>query len=1000
MVYAAGVGESGSMELTWDAGSLASWFDRYLVPHGIRTRVSSQLSGQLDVWVECDGEPERDRLVRFICHRLHSLNLAAIEGVRIMARRAGQAELLWQQSVPLEQRPGLNSTAYYQRQAVRSPDRQVVQRLAQTWLAARDGWESLAESTRARFAPPTNDLGTLARWLQPLETQLGVTLAVDGLNGRCLAIAVALPSTTADTELAPELAPELADRQPIIQAICRRLWQFNATENGRIRGVRIYGTVADQVDPLWQQTIRIVAPAGRQDLRLGNWTQLVRDPAMEGVWRSLLLGGAAIVPFVLALWLASTPPTTQNRVSSPGADGRNSDPIEQVVVVRPLAAPVAERVRQVRSPVVQGALEPLPVVQHPPINPADPAVTLMFGGDVTLSQQVKRRLGGDWSAALAQFPEARSVDLAMVNLENPITDATTQQSGKKFNFKAEPASVAALQAGGIDIVTLANNHTMDYNRAGLADTLTALDRAQIHAIGAGHDITEARRPKIMEVKGQRIAYFGYYNAHWHAATAGQAGTNPRDRDTLAADIRAVRDQVDWVVVNFHWGEELARYPAPYQREIGRRAIDAGADLVVGHHPHVLQGAEVYRDRAIVYSLGNFIFGGNSRSSYDTAVLKVSLKPQQMKLEFVPVRVRNYQPRLAKGDRAREILQELTYISRRFDRPLTSPMLLDQRSPEQRNSPVALNSGAIDSGAIINPGAIDTDVVDSGTIDSGAIDSGAIINPGAIDSGAIINPGAIDTDVVDSGTIDSGAIDSGAIDSVIIESPTSEPTNQAASPLTTERSPSSRSNSPQLPSFTRPASRDDAPIALTPHAAPSTEPTSQPSSEPASQPISEPRSQPRTTVQIIQAAERSARDRLAQLMAAAELSELVRSNNSLVEPVEPIEPEESPLAIASPSDRPASRPASSMSRPLSFEVQPGRRSATTGDRPSPQLPFVDRSPAATLSNSLNRPNGLPDRPAPNSANGFTAPGMTPSFSNLSLPAVVKYAADRAEAMLEP
>ena len=920
MVYAAGVGGSGGMELTWDAGSLASWFDRYLVPHGIRTRVSSQMSGQLDVWVECDGEPERDRLVRFICHRLHSLNLAAIEGVRIMARRAGQAELLWQQSVPLEQRPGLNSTAYYQRQAVRSPDRQLVQRLAQTWLAARDGWETLAETTRARFAPPTEDLGALTRWLQPLETQLGLTLTVDGLNGRCLAIAVAWPPAA----VGGTTPMTVDDRQPIIQAICRRLWQFNATENGRIRGVRIYATAADQLEPLWQQTIRIAAPAGRRELGLVGLAQLVRDPALEGVWRSLLLGGATIVPFVLALWLTSAPPTTQNRVSSPGADARNGDPIERLVAVRPLAAPVAERVRQVRSPVVQGALEPLPVVNHPSVNPTDPAVTLMFGGDVTLSRQVKRRLGGDWSAALAQFPEARSVDLAMVNLENPITDATTKRSGKRFNFKAEPESVEALQAGGIDIVTLANNHTMDYNRSGLADTLTALDRAEIHAIGAGNDITEARRPKIIEVKGQRIAYFGYYNAHWHAADRDQAGTNPRDNETLAADIRAVRDQVDWVVVNFHWGEELARYPAPYQREIGRRAIDAGADLVVGHHPHVLQGAEVYKDRAIVYSLGNFIFGGNSRSSYDTAVLKVALKDQQMKLEFVPVRVRNYQPRLAKGDRAREILQELTYISRRFDRPLTSPMVLDRRSPEQR-----------------------------ATLAAAAEPTPTVPKPAALIAPPSIAP-------------------------VMIDSPTSEPSDRLADPQpTTERSHHSRS--PQLPSFTRPASRDDAPIAITrtPIVSAIAAPT-------------EPTSRLATTVQAIQSAERSARDRLAQLIAAAELSELVRSNTSVVAAPEPSEPLDS-TTPATPSDR-LEQP----SRPPSFELQPTGRSAIAtppSDRPSPQLPFTNR-PATPPS------PGFIDRPAQPQGNGFTAPTNTPGFSSLSLPTVVKYAADRAKAMLEP
>lgn len=884
MVYAAGVGGSGSIGLTWDAGTLASWFDRYLAPHGIRTRVSSQVTGQLDVWVECQRDPERDRLVRFICHRLHGLNLAAVEGVRIMARRAGQAELLWQQSVQLEQRPGLSApaTAYYQRPLSRSPEQQVVQRLAQTWLVARDGLTALTAATRDRLrAAPKTDLGAIEQWLQPVATELGAALTVDRLNGRCLVVEVGLA--------APEAIEDPASTQaPIVQAVCRRLWQFNATERGNVSGVRIRATVADQVDPLWQQTIRIAAPAGRRDLGLAGLAQWASDPAMAGVWRSLLFGSATIVPFVLALWLASSSPEATRSPQAPAANPRSNAPTEQVIALKPAIAPVAERVRQVRSPVVQGALEPLPVVNHPSVNPADPSVTLMFGGDVTLSDRVKQRLDGNWAAAMAQFPEARSVDVAMVNLENPITDAPRKRSGKQFNFKSEAASVAALQAGGIDLVTLANNHTMDYNQPGLTDTLATLDRSDIHAIGAGENITEARRPKILEVKGQRIAYFGYYNAHWHAATATSAGTNPRDNDTLAEDIRAVRNQVDWVVVNVHWGEELARYPASYQREIGRRAIDAGADLVVGHHPHVLQGAEIYKDRAIVYSLGNFIFGGNARSSYDTAVLKVALKDQQMKLEFVPVRVRNYQPRVAKGDRAREILQEITYLSRRFDRPLPTTTVLTARS-------------ALETATAPAP-----------------------VSP--IDE-------------------------------------TKRPLNETPAALVPSPvAPQADRPQPQLPSFTRSATQ------------PATRSASGAAPDAALGDVNPPERSvtaaptPATAAQAIQRGSQSARDRLAQLINAAELSQLVQStDDSAIEPSEPIDP---PPAPRSPS----------------FEIQPTDPAAKSAARPNPQLPFSDR--ATSLGGS-----------APSfTANPTQAPSSY-SYSSLSLPALVQAAANRAQAMLE-
>lgn len=974
MVYAAGVSGSGSIGLTWDAGTLASWFDRYLAPHGIRTKVSAQMTGQIDVWVECQQEPERDRLVRFICHRLHGLNLAAVEGVRIMARRVGQPELLWQQSVQLEQRPGLSSTAYYQQVLPRSPEQQVMQRLAHSWLVARDGWSALATATRDRWRSPVGmDLGTISQWLQPVGQSLGAGLTVDRLNGRCLVVEVQLPPEAAMAATAAEVissdgeslatsntsgspsdstsdsasgsTSESLSQPHIVQTICRRLWQFNASEQGQVSGVRIRATVSGQVDPLWQQTIRIAAPAGRRELGLAGLTQWATDPALEPIWRSVLLGGATIVPFVLALWLASSSPdATRSRPQQPLASPRSGNSTEQVLPLRPAIAPVANRVRQVRPPVVQGALELLPVVNHPPANPTDPAVTLMFGGDVTLSDRVKRRLGGDWSAALAQFPESRSVDVAMVNLENPITDADRKRSGKRFNFRAEPESVAALEAGGIDLVTLANNHTMDYNRPGLLDTLAALDQSDIHAIGAGENITEARRPKILDVKGQRIAYFGYYNAHWHAATETSAGTNPRENEALAADIQAVRDQVDWVVVNFHWGEELARYPAPYQRSIARRAIDAGADLVVGHHPHVLQGAEVYKDRAIVYSLGNFIFGGHSRSTYDTAVLKVALRDRQMKVDFVPVRVQNYQPRVAQGDRAKEILQELTYISRRFDQPLTQSMVLTARSAPN----LTPNSG-------------------SGDFVSSNPDSG---NPG---SG---NPG-------------SGNPSSSALPMTI--APTAPLTATGDRPQ------------PQLPSFTRSAATTNgqSPIVVAPLPSPAAAPMPSRSPAVASAPIAPQRpsqaganpispSDGSAIGQRIQASGQSARDRLAQLMTAVELSELVRNAEAPTD--EALGPSDrSVAAITAPAGNPSATPSpmgSGPRRSISFEIGPEATSsepATGRSTTSPQLPFTAPTQSGATQDS-----------------GFTAApsSMPTNYSSLSLPALVKSAADRAQAILEP
>jgi poly-gamma-glutamate synthesis protein (capsule biosynthesis protein) len=347
---------------------------------------------------------------------------------------------------------------------------------------------------------------------------------------------------------------------------------------------------------------------------------------------------------------------------------------------------------------VQAALEIVPVVQQKQvIDPYDPTVTLMFGGNVNLLDAAAT--SNDYHSAFANMDEYRQADVAMVNLENPLTSSTLGKSKKQLNFKADPESVKVLTAGGVDLVNLANNHAMDYEEPGLVETINTLNNAGIGHLGAGRDIKEARRPDIIEVKGQRIAYLGYYDSDLHSADFGKAGTNPRRNNRVAEDIRALRGQVDWIVVNYHWGVELADYPGDWQIDLARFTIDQGADLVVGHHPHVLQGAEIYKGRPIVYSLGNFIFGGNVRSDYDTAVLKVSLKERNMKVEFLPVEVKKFQPKVVKGEAAERILKHVEQISSIFDKPMRSPVILEApvSGTPAPNTPNSQLPGAAKSG---------------------------------------------------------------------------------------------------------------------------------------------------------------------------------------------------------------------------------------------------------------------------------------------------------------
>lgn len=470
--------------------------------------------------------------------------------------------------------------------------------------------------------------------------------------------------------------PEGNWHEALIRFICHQIWQLNSP---LIEGLSLRARFFDQpTKTLWKQSIRIITPALRQRQHAHHLKyrihQTTRRKNRLRRARAILVGGPAVAAIIVG-----------------GVLGYSRAPKEQT------EAAALTQTNQIQLPTrpdtVRTALETIPVVKHNQVsNAKDPTVTLMFAGDVTLADHFKEVIGKNYKKPFANLDEYRQADLSMVNLENPFTRATSPMPDKQFNFKADPEDVKVLEAGGIDVVNLANNHTMDYQADGLKETLQTLDKAGIHYVGAGQDITEARRPKIIDVKGQRVAYLSYWGEEYGAA-ANKPGVNSIQETRIAEDIQAIRNQVDWVIVNYHWGQELATAPADWQVKLGRFTIDQGADVVVGHHPHVLQGAEIYRGRPIAYSLGNFIFGGNSRTDYDTAALKVSLKDKQMKVEFLPIEVKDYQAKVAKGDRAKEILNSLTQLSASFTQPMQNSMVLDARTlppapPQAATAPAA------------------------------------------------------------------------------------------------------------------------------------------------------------------------------------------------------------------------------------------------------------------------------------------------------------------------
>jgi poly-gamma-glutamate synthesis protein (capsule biosynthesis protein) len=247
-------------------------------------------------------------------------------------------------------------------------------------------------------------------------------------------------------------------------------------------------------------------------------------------------------------------------------------------------------------------------------------------------------------------PLLRQGDLAMGNLEAPLSRRGTEFTGKRFRFRASPASAAALKTAGLSLVTLANNHIMDYGAVALEDTLMLLGQQGIAAAGAGPNLASARRPHMATVKGKRLAFLAYSLTQptEFFATAKSPGTAPAIPRVFDADIRAAKKGADHIIVSFHWGMEGAAKPTAIQQLYARRAIDAGADVVIGHHPHVLQGMEYYRQGVIIYSLGNLVFGSRSRTADLGAIARITLGEGLPAVELIPLNLRftdvHFQPR--------------------------------------------------------------------------------------------------------------------------------------------------------------------------------------------------------------------------------------------------------------------------------------------------------------------------------------------------------------------
>ena len=237
---------------------------------------------------------------------------------------------------------------------------------------------------------------------------------------------------------------------------------------------------------------------------------------------------------------------------------------------------------------------------------------ISFVGDIALNGRYEMLAREGKTRSLATKIELLTTgsDLTIGNLEGPLTTANSVGPPWRFSLRGSPEYAPVLRAAGFDVVSLANNHAMDYGWEGLAETLRHLQSVGIKYVGAGANIDEARKPLHVRVKGIRIAILAYCDVPTSSPLyAGEncPGVAPMRRAFILGDIAGARQKCDVIIVCMHWGQENIDSPAPKYRQIGREMIAAGANIIVGHHPHVLQGIERVGAGVIAYSLGNFTF---------------------------------------------------------------------------------------------------------------------------------------------------------------------------------------------------------------------------------------------------------------------------------------------------------------------------------------------------------------------------------------------------------
>lgn len=313
--------------------------------------------------------------------------------------------------------------------------------------------------------------------------------------------------------------------------------------------------------------------------------------------------------------------------------------------------------------------KPEPVPEPEPVN-------MLFMGDVMMDSFVADNIamfGIDYPwEDITQI--TNNADISVVNLETSVSTRGETKKPKGFGFRSAPETLLGLTNSGIDLVSLANNHIMDFGSDALSDTISSLENYNIQYVGAGENISQAEELITIESNNNTIGFLAYSSIlpwkEWSATdtSPGVAPLNPNDYENILNIINEANKSVDILVVILHWGTEYQSTPNEWQVELAHKMVNNGADLIVGHHPHILQGIEFYQEVPILYSIGNFIFLKKDDEAGKTGAFEIVFEDKSFKTgQIFPVYIQYTKANLLTPEDklGKEIIQMLNNLSKPF-----------------------------------------------------------------------------------------------------------------------------------------------------------------------------------------------------------------------------------------------------------------------------------------------------------------------------------------------